>query len=278
MSAARGRFRCGTIRWSKVAWKGRFYPADLDEDRRLAFYATQFDAVETDATYYGVPHVDRWFGWNAQMPAEFRMAAKFPGAVVHGGDPRAPDAERLLLREHVGKELDDFLGFMSPFGGKCGPLLLQFPPFSPRVFAKPEAFLARLDRFLGELPREFRYAVELRNGAWIGPPLFALLGAHRVAWAWVDFPRVPLPTRFGVEALTTDFAYVRLMGARCEVRGVESAAGASALAATSRLPGWARLCREALAAGRDVFAFASDHFAGHGPATARELTALVARA
>jgi uncharacterized protein YecE (DUF72 family) len=278
MSGARGSFRCGTISWSKPAWKGRFYPANVGEKQRLAFYATRFDAVETDSTYYGVPSAETVLEWKARLPAHFSMAAKFPGVIVHGRSPNAPDAGRLLLREHVGAELDGFLARMSLLDLKCGPLLLQFPKFSARVFAKAGPFLERLDRFLGELPRTFRYAVESRNGAWIGPPLFACLRAHDVAWAWVDLPDVPPPTRFGAEALTTDFAYVRLMGDRNEVSGIEDAERASARAATARLPTWAALCRDTLAGGRNVFAFASDHFAGHGPATARELAALVARA
>ena len=59
-------------------------------------------------------------------------------------------------------------------------MLLQFPYFNKQAFPGPAPFLERLDRFLGDLPRGPRYAVELRNRAWIKPPVVEICRAHEV--------------------------------------------------------------------------------------------------
>ena len=46
----------GTIGWSYNFWKGKFYPNKTASKDYLAYYATQFNTVEVDSTFYRNPN------------------------------------------------------------------------------------------------------------------------------------------------------------------------------------------------------------------------------
>ena len=50
-----GRLRLGTSSWGERGWVGSFYPARMAPRDFLSYYATRFDTVEADNTYYAVP-------------------------------------------------------------------------------------------------------------------------------------------------------------------------------------------------------------------------------
>ncbi len=122
----------------------------------VRFYATQFDTVEADTTYYRIPDRDLVRGWATKTPEGFVLAAKFPRSIVHGGETEKPDADRVLSSDVAVKDTERFLETMALLGPKCGPLVLQFPYFNQSAFAGLGAFLERLDPFLERLPRTFR--------------------------------------------------------------------------------------------------------------------------
>ena len=49
----------------------------------LSYYATRFDPVEIDSTFYGTPSVSTVKGWNAKTPPGFVFAAKVPQIITH---------------------------------------------------------------------------------------------------------------------------------------------------------------------------------------------------
>lgn len=271
------RMRLGTSSWSEQSWVGSFYPAGTKPADFLSWYATQFSAVEADVTYYRVPGAAMVRGWEKKVPEGFRLCAKFPRSIVHGGESAQPDPERVLLAESVQADTDAFLGAMALLGGKCGPLVLQFPYFNRQAFAGPKPFLERLDRYLERLPADFRYAVEVRNKSWIAEPLLEILRARRAALVWVDLAYMPHPADLAREhdILTTDFVYARLIGDRKRVEALTQEFDRVVLDQRPRLERWAELLRGLPSDVREVYAFANNHYAGHGPATIRELAALM---
>jgi len=268
-----GRLRYGTSSWSEKSWAGVFYPAGLKPGEWLRHYATQFDTVEADVTYYRVPDERLVRGWDEKTPAGFALSAKFPRAIVHGGEGATPDPKKVLVPDAVAADLKQFLGAMALLGDKCGPLVMQFPYFNRSVFAEPAAFLERLERFLGLLPERFRYAVEIRNKAWIGAELLGLLRAHRVALVWVEIAYMPHPERLArdLDLVTTDFAYARLIGERAAVEERTTTFDRIVVDQSKSLERWSRLLRATLERVPETFAYANNHYAGHAPATIREL-------
>src|SRR5207245_8992989 len=115
-----------------------------------------------------------------------------------------------------GEEFAELLRVMSRLREKLGPLLFQFRYYRKAEFRDPQPSLDRLERFLPALPREMRFAVEVRNKSFVTPTLLDLLRRHRVALAFIDHPwfyRMDEVLK-RPEALTTDFCYLRWLGDR----------------------------------------------------------------
>jgi len=47
--------RIGTSAFTANGWPGTFYPDGLPEREYLTYYATKFDTVEVDSTFYRTP-------------------------------------------------------------------------------------------------------------------------------------------------------------------------------------------------------------------------------
>ena len=73
----------GTSAFTAAGWAGAFYPAGMKPADYLTYYATQFDTVELDNTFYRTPAISAVKGWNAKTPKGFLFAAKVPQAITH---------------------------------------------------------------------------------------------------------------------------------------------------------------------------------------------------
>ncbi|MDP6761514.1 MAG: DUF72 domain-containing protein [Planctomycetota bacterium] len=277
---SRPLFRHGTCSWSARSWVGPFYPPGTKAADFLGHYATRFCAVEADVTYYRVPDAKLVTGWARRTPEDFVLCAKFPRSIVHAGEGARPDPDRLLVPKFVDRDRDRFLEAMALLGPKCGPLVLQFPYFNRKAFPEAGPFLERLDAFLGPLPQGFRYAVEVRNPRWLDEPLAAVLRAHGAALVLVDLPYMPPPERIAgrAELFPTDFTYLRLIGDRKRVDALTETFDAVVVDLDDRLRAWADVLADLPSSVRETYAFANNHFAGHGPATIARLAALVEEA
>lgn len=276
MSAAAGgraQLRYGCSSWTEKGWNGTFYPPGLPPRAQLAHYATQFDTVEADVTYYRTPDRAMVRGWAERTPEGFVLSAKFPRNIVHGGEAAQPDGSKVLVWEHVESECEAFLNAMSLLGPKCGPLVLQFPYFNRSAFTSAGVFLERLDSFLGRLPREFRYAVEVRNKAWIDAPLLELLRRRGAAFVAVELPYLPHPLELSrrFDLLTADFAYARLIGDRKKIDALSDVLDRTLIDQSESIGRWAELVHGLLARAQRVYVYANNHFAGFAPETIRAL-------
>ncbi len=270
------RVRFGTSSFAWDDWVGPFYPLGTKPADYLRAYAAHFDCVEVDSTYYSTPAARVVDGWTAKTPAHFRIAAKFPRAIVHAGEAALPDATRLLTPDATYAERDRFLGVMARLGERLGPLVLQFPYFSRKCFASAEPFLERLDRFLGDLPAAHRYAVETRNPRWLGPDLVGVCRRHRAALVLVDQEWMPHGEQVSRELdfLTTDFCYVRLLGNRQKSEAITTTWEREVIDRSASLARWASLLQKLSAKNILTWIFINNHYAGHAPATLRALEAL----
>jgi uncharacterized protein YecE (DUF72 family) len=271
---APGEVLFGTSSWSEKTWAGVFYPAGTRPGDYLRYYATRFRTVEVDATYYAVPDRAMAAGWAAKTPAGFTLSAKFVRTIVHGGEASTPDPSRMLRRD----EADVFLESMAAVGAKCGPLVLQFPYFSRRAFREAGPFFERLERFLEALPRAFRYAVEVRNAAWLTEELTALLRRHAAALVLVDMKDMPHPAEVAakLDVVTTDFVYARLIGDRKLTDDLSQGRWDRVIVDQSpRLESWGQLIRTLRHRAPRILVYANNHYAGYAPTTVERLMELV---
>ncbi len=163
--------------WAHPPWVGRFLSPG-NRGRELAEYAGWCNAVEGNTTFYAVPPERTVARWVEQAPVDFRFAFKVPRHVTHELRLRGDDAVRAL---------GEFLAAIDPLGERVGPVQVQLPPsFGPDS-------LAVLRSFVGRLPHEREWVVELRH-----PAFFDSGAAHRAVDAVLgdaDVGRVVLDTR-----------------------------------------------------------------------------------
>jgi uncharacterized protein YecE (DUF72 family) len=168
------KFHVGCAMWTYAPWQGRFLPHPLSPGERLSAYATWCNAVEGNTTFYATPTLDTVRSWAGQTAPDFRLILKLPRVVTH---------ERRLA--DVAEPVRAFLNAIEPLGPRAHTLWVQLPPsFSP---AGVEALAA----FLRRMPREYRYAVEVRHPAFFTEPgseqqLEQALGAVGAEWVTFD--------------------------------------------------------------------------------------------
>ncbi|MFO0931570.1 MAG: DUF72 domain-containing protein [Planctomycetota bacterium] len=271
-----GPVRFGTSSFTAPGWVGAFYPEGTRPADFLRCYAREFDTVEVDATYYAVPSARTVDGWAEKTPEGFVVAAKFPRAIVHGGDDAHPDPARILTLDAIGAQRDAFLGVMARLGPRLGPLVLQFPYFNRTGFPSVGPFLERLDAFLGALPPGPSYAVEVRNKAWVAPPLREVLARHHTALVLVDQAWMPHGDEVerAMDPVTGDHVYVRLLGDRKAIEAITTTWDREVIDHGDRLARWAALIARLEARGLRIFVYVNNHYAGHAPATVRRLRAM----
>lgn len=185
----------GCAKWNKTDLKG-FYPKGTKDE--LAYYSTQFNAIELNATFYNSPSKQQVETWKNKTPEDFKFFPKVPQSISHYG--------RLL---NVSEKMTDFVDATVMFEEKLGMAFLQMHDnYKPKD-------VDRLASFLSSVPKGYPLAVEVRNEEWfsdldISQRLYALLENTRTTNVLVDTAgrRDMVHMR-----LTTPVAFIRYVGA-----------------------------------------------------------------
>ena len=258
-----GAVRIGTCAFTAAGWPGAFYPAGLQPRDFLAYYATQFDSVEVDSTFYHSPPARTVEGWRLKTPDDFIFAAKVPQIVTHEKCLRDCDTE---FRE--------FVSVMEILGPKLGPMLLQFPYFNQSDFESCDDFYLVLIPFLKKLPREHRFALEIRNKQWLDARFAETLREYNVALALQDQSWMPTPTQMKFDYVTADFTYVRLLGDRKGIEKQTKVWDKVIVERAKEIWHWVDVCATTVRRGAATYVYVNNHFAGHAPTTVREFQRL----
>ena len=204
--------RIGCAGWSIPGVHARLFGAG---DSALARYATRFDAVEINSSFYRPHRHATYARWAASVSPGFRFSVKLPRSITH--DARLRGARALL---------DQFEGEVSGLGRKLGGVLVQLPPslvFDARVAATFFAMLRR--RFAVPI------ACEPRHASWFGAAADRLWARHRIARVAAD----PSPvTGADVAAGVGPWRYWRWHGAPRMYYSAYDDAALAALAAAVR--------------------------------------------
>jgi len=99
------------------------------------------------------------------------------------------------------------------FRGHCGPFVVEIAPLPRGLTLDPSAFAERLDRFLGRLPREFEYSVEIRDPRLVTPEYGRVLRSHGAAHVFNYWSAMPVLREQAalVPGDTAPFTVVRLL-------------------------------------------------------------------
>lgn len=188
----------GCAKWNRQDLKG-FYPRGTKDE--LGYYATQFNAIELNATFYGSPDAGQVETWKNKTPEGFKFFPKLPNTISH--------YRRLI---NIQEPVEAFCDAISHFEEKLGMVFLQMHDnFKPKDFDRVESFVENF-------PKGIPLAMEVRNTDWFNDKkeaeqLYALLEKQGIANIIVDTAgrRDMLHMR-----LTSPVAFVRYVGANYE--------------------------------------------------------------
>jgi uncharacterized protein YecE (DUF72 family) len=265
----------GTSSWSSKDWLGIFYPEGTKPSDFITYYARHFHTVEIDSTWHHMPGAKMIQSLERRTPEEFIFSAKVPDIITH---------KKYLMDSD--SELKQFLDTMSLLGKKLGPLVFQFPYVAKskdeQEYKTGSDFLTRLKAFLPKLSRDFRYSVEVRNSNWLQAPLLDLLRKYNVALAltaYYTMPSLDEMLRGKTDPLTADFTFIRFIGHRKQIDEIIQSRIRSGekkrefdeivIDRSAEMRRWIPPLSRIMEKGTPAYLYFNNHYAGHGPASAR---------
>ncbi len=188
----------GCAKWNKVDLKN-FYPKGTKDE--LAYYSTQFNSIELNATFYQAYGKEQYEKWREKTPKGFKFFPKIPQTISH-----------LKRLNNVSSLVEEFCNSVVSLEEKLGMVFLQMNDnFKPKDFE-------RLEKFVVEFPKGIPLAIELRNEEWFNNKVIMdttceLFKKHNVTNIIVDTAgrRDMIHMR-----LTTPVAFIRYVGANHE--------------------------------------------------------------
>jgi uncharacterized protein YecE (DUF72 family) len=260
--------RVGCQGWNYEDWvtpaaspRPVFYPRGTRPADMLGVYARAFDTAEVDSTFYAVPTEAAVEGWRRRTPDGFTFALKLPQEITH---------EQALRGAQAGRVLAEFCARARGLGDKLAAVLVQLPPQFEATAENGRA----LREFLPLLPADIRFAIEFRDPFWFEEEWLEPLTRYEhvslalVEGRWATRERV---WRAAASILQpTDFAYLRWMGER------DLASFDRVVRPRDRnLELWAAAVERLSRRARGIFAYFSNFYEGHAPASANKLRRLL---
>jgi len=161
------------------------------EGNGLTRYASVFDGVEINSTFYRGHKTSTFARWAESVPDNFRFAVKIPKEITH-----------TRAMKDIAEPFKTFLEDIAPLGEKRGPLLCQLPPSLAFDADVLETAFKRM-RTADDGP----VVIEVRNKSWASAEALDLLKSYAIDRVLAD----PAPVWLA-EDFDTPPKYVRLHG------------------------------------------------------------------
>lgn len=186
------RFFIGCSGWFYWRWRGDFYPENLPTNDWFSHYASHFETVEINASFYSWPTEATVKTWIKQAGQKnFTYTVKVCELITH--------VKRFEATETLVK---DFGLIADLLGARMGCFLFQLPP-SMHYSAE------RLLEILSQLDHRRRNVVEFRHASWWKEEVFAEFRKTGTIFCSCSGPRLPDQL-----VKTADDIYIRFHGTK----------------------------------------------------------------
>jgi uncharacterized protein YecE (DUF72 family) len=195
-------FRAGTSGLVLAEPNKKSYPAEFQDKSRLCYYASQFNSIEINSSFYKIPRGRTYKNWAEMVPDGFQFTVKLWKGITH--------ERNFSVRE---KELDTFMSAIDNLCEKKGCLLIQFPAKTEMPvhdFAQLLKVIRKLD------PKEtWRIAVEFRHARWYDKSISQILNEYGAGLVLHDMPA----SATYIQNEQAPFVYLRFHGEKGDYRG-----------------------------------------------------------
>lgn len=267
MESKKGLFRCGTSNVVVPERNKKSFPVAFQSKSHLEYYASLFNSVEINRTFYKLPLPATLERWAAQVPEDFRFTVKLWKEISH--------VKGLCYKPG---DVDLFMQTIAGIGAKKACLLVQFPA---GLGIQHTSSLKRLlaDITTADPSSSWRIVVEFRNWDWYIPPVYRLLNQYNAGLVLHDMPlkgisvlypesHYALKPSFAPESFAADdgIIFKRYHGPQGDYKGSYS---------SSFLEEEAIEIKEWLNQGKDVYAYFNNTAEGDAPKDVMTLNKII---
>lgn len=171
------------------------YPPPFENASRLTYYASLFNSIEINSSFYKIPQQSTVSKWADSVPENFKFTFKLWKEITHTKGFNFNEAD-----------VAAFFNAISAVQEKKGCLLIQFPPSIGKVY------IEQLDQLLGCIclieNNHWNLAVEFRNKSWYNDNTYKLLNSFKAALVIHDIPK----SATHLINHESDFIYIRFHG------------------------------------------------------------------
>jgi uncharacterized protein YecE (DUF72 family) len=207
-----------------------YLPPEFQSKTRLQYYASLFNSVEVNSSFYKIPLGRTVEKWANEVPDNFRFTFKFSKAITHARE-----------LDYGPVDMGRFLEAINRVGDKKGCLLIQFPA------SVKFSFFFKLKKLLADIQATgavngWHIAIEFRDKSWYRDEVYQLLEQHSAAVVVHDIPASATP----LIDMESNFVYLRFHGENGRYRGTYDDA---------YLQEYAAYIRDWMEEGKTVFAY-----------------------
>jgi uncharacterized protein YecE (DUF72 family) len=197
-----GKLLIGTSGYDYPEWKPDFYPEKTARAKFLEYYATQFNSLELNGTYYRMPTAEQMKRMIQRTAGTVQFSIKAPKEFTH-------IADKSRYRQLISELKTALEPLQKSNVLLC--VLFQFP--QSFHYGKPQRLY--LDALLKEAA-DIPVVVELRHVKWQNDNVIQSLRERKVGWCITDNPQLPDLPKLDFTA-TSDLAYFRLHGRNADL-------------------------------------------------------------
>lgn len=172
------------------------FPPPYENASRLTYYASYFNSIEFNSSFYKIPQPATVAKWTASVSENFRFTFKLWKGITHN--------KGLNFNE---EDVVAFFNSINSVNEKKGCLLIQFPPSIGREYTRQlEKLLSCINE--SDPTHTWKVAIEFRNRSWYDKDVYDFLDFYKVTIVIQDIPKSATP----LLNHQSDFLYLRFHG------------------------------------------------------------------
>jgi uncharacterized protein YecE (DUF72 family) len=172
------------------------FPEEFQSGSRLHYYASLFNTLEVNSSFYKIPLSKTFERWTTEVPDDFQFTVKLWQGITH--------VKRLA---YIPENIDIFMHAVNHLGNKKGCLLIQFPASISFQYANSVSdILERINQ--SNKDGLWKLAIEFRHSSWYQDDVYRMLQKHNTSLVLHDMPTSKTPDNHP----TANFVYLRFHG------------------------------------------------------------------